>query len=202
MVVETAATGAAAIEIAERSRLDIALLDLVLPDMSGLEVMEQLRARSEIPIILLTAHDHDRQRIEGLDRGADDYLGKPFNPGELVARIRAVMRRMLRSATGESVLHAGHLEIDLEQRRVLRDGEFIELTRTEWALLQQLAMNPGKVMLNSELLSNIWGPEHVDELHYVRSWVSRLRGKLEDDPSNPALIKTVQGLGYTLDIES
>ena len=200
--VVTAGDGEEALRIAEQQRPDIVILDIMMPEMGGLEVMRRLRERTSVPIILLTAKDHDQDKIRGLDLGADDYLVKPFNPEELSARVRAVLRRGIRpSEGGENIVRVGEVEIDLNRRLVKRNGDVVSLTRTEWMLLQQLAANAGKVMLNTELLSKVWGPEYRDDLQYLRVWVSRLRGKLEAEPSNPTIIKTLQGIGYLLDLE-
>jgi len=194
--------GEEALRLAEQQRPDIVVLDIVMPDMSGLEVMRRLRERTSIPVILLTAKDHDEDKVRGLELGADDYLVKPFNPEELSARVRAVLRRGFRPTAGaENVVTVGNVEIDLNRRLVKKDGEIVSLTRTEWMLLQHLAANAGKVMLNTELLSKVWGPEYRDDLQYLRVWVSRLRSKLEPDPANPSIIKTLQGIGYLLDAE-
>ena len=134
--------------------------------------------------------------MRGLELGADDYIAKPFSPDELSARVRAVLRRAVGGSAAENIVHSGNVEVDLNRRLVKRDGELVSLTRTEWMLLQHLASFPGKVMLNSELLSKVWGPEYRDDLQYLRVWVSRLRKKLEDEPSSPRLIKTFQGIGY------
>jgi len=198
----TATDGEEGLRMAEQQRPDIIVLDIMMPDISGLEVMRRLRERSSVPIILLTAKDHDQDKVRGLDLGADDYLIKPFNPEELSARVRAVLRRGVRTMDGEeNVIAVGDVEIDLSRRLVKKHGEVVSLTRTEWMLLQQLAANAGKVMLNTELLSKVWGPEYRDDLQYLRVWVSRLRGKLENEPSKPRLIKTLQGIGYLLDYE-
>ena len=197
----TAENAAEALELAHEYRPDIALLDIVLPDVSGLELMRELRQRSELPIILLTAKGSDADKVRGLEMGADDYLSKPFSPEELSARVRAVLRRSVGASAPEKVVHAGDLEVDLNHRLVRRNGELLSLTRTEWMLLQHLASNPGKVMLNSELLSKVWGPEYRNDLQYLRVWVSRLRRKLETDPSDPKLIRTFQGIGYMFQAE-
>ena len=198
----TATDGEEGLRMAEQQRPDLIVLDIMMPDISGLEVMRRLRERSSVPIILLTAKDHDQDKVRGLDLGADDYLIKPFNPEELSARVRAVLRRGVRTADGEeNMITVGNVEIDLSRRLVKKHGEVVSLTRTEWMLLQQLAANAGKVMLNTELLSKVWGPEYRDDLQYLRVWVSRLRGKLENEPSKPRLIKTLQGIGYLLDCE-
>jgi two-component system KDP operon response regulator KdpE len=193
--------GEEAIRTFEQQRPDVVVLDIMLPDMSGLEVMRRLRERSNTPIILLTARDHDEDKVRGLELGADDYVVKPFNPQELTARVRAVMRRAVRESMGESVVTAGDVEIDLDKRLVTKGGEPVSLTRTEWMLLQHLASNAGRVMLNTELLSKVWGPEYIDDLQYLRVWISRLRSKLETDHAQPSVIKTLQGIGYLLDVE-
>jgi two-component system KDP operon response regulator KdpE len=194
--------GEEALRLAEQQRPDIVILDIIMPEMSGLEVMRRLRERTSVPVILLTAKDHDEDKVRGLELGADDYLVKPFNPEELSARVRAVLRRGFRPSVGtENIVRAGSVEIDLNRRLVKKDGEVVSLTRTEWMLLQHLAANAGKVMLNTELLSKVWGPEYRDDLQYLRVWVSRLRSKLEPDPANPVIIKTLQGIGYLLDAE-
>jgi two-component system KDP operon response regulator KdpE len=192
----TASSGEEALRTAEEQRPDIALLDIVMPEMTGLEVMRRLRERSAIPIILLTAKGGEADKVRGLELGADDYLAKPFSPDELSARVRAVLRRSTGSSNPENVVRADDVEIDLNRRLVRRGGELVALTRTEWMLLQHLASNPGKIMLNAELLSRVWGPEYRDDLQYLRVWISRLRRKLEQSPSQPKLIKTFQGIGY------
>jgi DNA-binding response OmpR family regulator len=199
--VATAGTGEEAIGAAEEQRPDIVLLDVMMPEMGGLEVMRRLRERSDAPIILVTARDADADKVRGLEQGADDYVVKPFSAEELGARIRAVLRRSSGPRGSERVLLAGGATIDLGRRLVTRDGETISLTRTEWLLLQQLAANAGRVMTNAELLSKIWGAEYRDDLQYLRVWISRLRRKLEPEPAEPVVIKTLQGIGYVLEAE-
>jgi DNA-binding response OmpR family regulator len=186
--------------VAEEQHPDLIVLDIMLPDISGLEVMRRLRERTAVPIILLTGKGADTDKVRGLLQGADDYLTKPFNPEELSARVYAVLRRVRRPADPESTgtIEIDGLEIDLERRLVKRDGKFIPLTRTEWNLLQQLAGNAGKVMASAEILSKVWGPEYRDDLQYLRVWISRLRSKLESDESQ-VLIKTFRGVGYMFD---
>lgn len=196
----TAESAAEAMEVAQEYRPDIALLDIVMPDMSGLELMRELRERGDLPVILLTAKGSDTDKVRGLEMGADDYLAKPFSPDELSARVRAVLRRAVGSTAVDNIVRIDDVEIDLNHRLVRSGGELISLTRTEWMLMQHLAANAGKVMLNAELLSKVWGPEYRNDLQYLRVWVSRLRHKLEKDPSKPRLIKTFQGIGYMLDV--
>jgi DNA-binding response OmpR family regulator len=199
--VVTAGDGEEALRIAEEQRPDIVLLDIVMPEMTGLEVMRKLREQSNAPVILVTAKDTDSDKVRGLELGADDYIVKPFSPDELGARIRAVLRRSLGAGISERMVRAGDVEIDLDRRLVTRKGDLISLTRTEWLLLQHLAANAGKVMMNAELLSKVWGPEYRDDVQYLRVWVSRLRHKLEPQPADPTIIKTRQGIGYLLDGE-
>jgi DNA-binding response OmpR family regulator len=144
----------------------------MMPEMTGYEVMRKLREQSPAPIILVTARDSDGDKVRGLELGADDYMVKPFSPDELAARIRAVLRRRSGAQTTERLVRAGNVEIDLDRRMVTRDGESVAVTRTEWLLLQYLASNVGKVLINAELLSKVWGPEYRDDVQYLRVWVS------------------------------
>lgn len=195
----TALGGEEALELVAQHEPDIALLDIVMPRMTGLEVMRRLRERSNIPVILLTAKGSDSDKVRGLELGADDYLCKPFSPEELGARVRAVLRRAPHRADAQNIVRVQGIEIDLERRLVKRDGALISLTRTEWMLLQHLAANVGKTLLNGDLLSKVWGPEYREDLQYLRVWVSRLRHKLEVVPADPKIIRTFQGIGYMLD---
>jgi two-component system, OmpR family, KDP operon response regulator KdpE len=196
----TAMNGQEAVTLFERERPDIVVLDLMMPVMDGYEAMQQIRQSANVPVVILTARSAAPEKIRGLDLGADDYVTKPFNPDELSARIAAVLRRASGSqAPATQVLDYGRLSIDLGRRRIISNGEEIELSRTEWELLYQLASNAGRVMLHSELLSRIWGPEFRDETYYLRTWVSRIRAKLEEDRENPKLIKTFPGMGYRLE---
>jgi len=196
--VVTASSGAEALRLAEEQRPDLLLLDIMIPELSGLEIMRSLRERMNTPVILLTGKDQEIDKVRGLESGADDYVVKPFSGDELAARIRAVLRRSVDTSNAGLVVRAGDVEIDLERRLVQRNGEDIALTRTEWVLLQHLAANAGKVMLNTELLAKVWGPEYRDDLQYLRVWVSRLRRKLEIEPAKPQIIKTKPGIGYML----
>jgi two-component system KDP operon response regulator KdpE len=164
--------------------------------------MRKVREQSGAPIILVTARDSDADKVRGLELGADDYIIKPFSPDELGARIRAVLRRSTGAANTQRLIRAGNVDIDLDRRVVTRDGESVAVTRTEWLLLQHLAANVGKVMMNAELLSKVWGPEYRDDVQYLRVWVSRLRAKLEPAPAEPAIIKTRPGIGYYLEGEA
>jgi two-component system KDP operon response regulator KdpE len=199
--VVTATGGEDALAKAEEIRPDIVLLDIVMPDLDGIEVMRQLREQRPVPVILLTAKGATADKAKGLDLGADDYIAKPFHPDELAARVRAVLRRSSGAQPGSGVLKFDDVEIDLERRMVTRGGELVQLSRTEWLLLQHLAANAGKVVLHTELLTKVWGPEYRDDLQYLRVWVSRVRRKLGAEPGEPGRIKTFQGIGYLLDVE-
>ena len=172
-----------------------------MPDLDGIEVMRQLRERRPVPVILLTAKGSTSDKAKGLDLGADDYIAKPFHPDELAARVRAVIRRSSGAAPGAGIIAFDDVEIDLERRMVTRNGELVQLSRTEWLLLQHLAANAGKVVLHTELLTKVWGPEYRDDLQYLRVWVSRVRRKLGAKPGEAGRIRTFQGIGYLLDIE-
>jgi len=193
----TASTGEEAVARTIEQRPDLVILDLVLPDISGYEVLTRLRERGPIPVILLTSKRRDSDKIRGLEMGADDYLTKPFNPDELAARIRAVLRRARweEGSSGEPV-EVNDLNIDVEGRIVLRHGELVPLTRTEWSLLEVLVRSQGKALMNREILSRVWGPEYVDDLQYLRVWISRLRRKLEPDRPDESIIRTFPGMGY------
>ncbi len=202
--VVTAEGGREALEKAEEYRPDVVLLDIMMPDLDGIEVMRELRERRPVPVILLSAKDSTSDKALGLDLGADDYLAKPFHPDELAARIRAVLRRTDGSTSGAGatpVLVFDDVEIDLERRTVTRGGELVRFSRTEWLLLQHLAANAGKVVIHSELLTKVWGPEYRDDLQYLRVWISRVRRKLGAEPGEPGRIKTLPGIGYLLDVE-
>ena len=172
-----------------------------MPDLDGIEVMRQLRTSRPVPVILLTAKGSTADKAKGLDLGADDYVAKPFHPDELAARVRAVIRRASGVASGSGVVAFDDVEIDLERRMVTRDGQLVQLSRTEWLLLQHLATNAGKVVLHTELLTKVWGPEYRDDLQYLRVWISRVRRKLGAQPGEPGRIRTFQGIGYLLDVE-
>ncbi|HEV2072187.1 MAG TPA: response regulator transcription factor [Thermomicrobiales bacterium] len=202
--VATADRGPTALNIINTERPDLVVLDVMMPEMDGFETLRRIRSQSQVPrvpVIMLTARTGDIDKLQGFQSGADDYVTKPFNPDELLARITAVLRRSGGDspATTNQMLRYPDLEIDLDQRRVLVRGEEIRLSRTEWALLSQLAGNPGRIMLHAELLTRIWGPEFRDEVHYLRTWVSRLRAKLEPDAGDESIISTFPGVGYRLE---
>jgi DNA-binding response OmpR family regulator len=197
----TARNGAEALEYVRLQQLDLVVLDLVMPQMDGLETLKRLRAFSALPVIVLSARDSDIDKIKGLRLGADDYLAKPFNPDELVARIEAVRRRLQpedKRKTREPI-SLGDLKIDFQRRLVFVRGEETYLTRIEWLLLSELAQNVGRFMTYDQLLTRIWGPEYRDDVQLLRTWVSRLRHKVERDPQNPELIRTMPKSGYILE---
>jgi DNA-binding response OmpR family regulator len=192
--------GEQALQLVAERRPDIVVLDILMPGLDGFGVLQRLRERSGTPVILLTAKGTDADKIMGLELGADDYLPKPFNPEELTARVRALLRRVNSAelpAAGET-LSTGEITIDLARRAVYVRGEAVVLSRTEWQLLQQLVLNAGRVMLHEELLARTWGPEYRDDTQFLRVWISRLRQKLGEDPAAPRYIHTVQGVGYVL----
>ena len=196
----TAGNGVKGLEQAQAQEPDLVVLDLLMPKMDGLEMLKQLRTFSTVPVIILTAKGADTDRIKGLQLGADDYLAKPFNPDELVARIEAIRRRLEpdeRRKTTE-VLELGNITVDFRKRNVMVNGQDKYLTRTEWLLLSQLINNAGRLMLYEELLTQVWGPEYRDDVQILRTRISRLRSKLESDPDNP-LIRTVPKTGYIID---
>ncbi len=199
--VVTAGGGREALKMAEEYRPDVVVLDIVMPDLDGIEVMRELQERRPVPVILLTAKSTTSDKAKGLDLGADDYVSKPFHPDELAARIRAVLRRAGGATPGAGTLRCDDIEIDRERRVVTRDGELVQFSRTEWLLLQHLAANAGKVVLHTELLTKVWGPEYRDDLQYLRVWISRVRRKLGAPTGEPGRIKTFQGIGYLLDVE-
>ena len=195
-----AGNGMEALRVAEQYRPDLVILDICMPEMSGMEVMRRLKTRSASPIILLTAQTQDESKISGLEGGADDYIVKPFSPAELSARARAVLRRAHSSPGVGSKIQSDGVEIDLDSRLVKKDGKIIAFTRTEWRLLQELASNAGRVLLNEELLGRVWGPEYRDDLQFLRVWIARLRAKLERTPGEPKIITTFPGIGYMLGV--
>jgi len=177
---------------------DLILLDIMLPDLDGFEVLKMIRETSSVPVIMLTAKGEEEDRVKGLELGADDYVTKPFSPRELVSRVRAVLRRVEQASnTGEGTIEVDdHLKIDFGRREIRLDGELIKLRPTEYRLLYHLVMNAGWVLTYDQILSKVWGYEYRDEPHYVRLYVNYLRQKLEKDPANPVYILTERGVGY------
>ena len=194
----TAGDGQTALDTTAHERPDLLLLDIGLPVLDGLEVCRRIREFSIVPIIMLTARAGDADKVAGLDAGADDYLAKPFGPPELLARVRAVLRRSRYAEvpTGEPLIRHEGLSIDLARCEVKRDGEIVALTPTEYKLLVQLARHPGRVQMPTELLEAVWGSEYRDETQHVRLYVSRLRRKIEADPERPRHLLTRTGIGY------
>ena len=191
-----AATGETAIVTAADGRPDVMILDLGLPDLDGVDVLRRVRTFSDIPVIVLTARDEPSEKVRSLDAGADDYVTKPFDTEELLARIRAALRRMPRAEAQPAVIRIADLEIDLARRLVTRGDEPIHLTRTELTLLEQLARHPGKLLTQEYLLREVWGPGYGTESNYLRVYVGQLRKKLGDDATRPRLILTEPGIGY------
>ncbi len=200
--VALAAHGEEALYQASLKQPALIVLDLSMPVMGGLEALERLREWYTEPIIILSATDEEREKVKALDLGADDYVTKPFSPAELVARIRAAIRRAERLSTLERrdtpVVVAGSVEVDLSAHVVRRNGNEVHLTRTEYDLLQVLASNASKVLTHRQLLQAVWGPEYGEETEYLRTFIKQLRRKLEADPSRPRHIFTEPGVGYRL----
>jgi two-component system, OmpR family, KDP operon response regulator KdpE len=178
-------------------RPDVILLDLGLPDLDGLEVIKRIRDWSQVPIIVLSVREREEDKIAALDAGADDYLTKPFGVGELLARIRAAMRR-LQQELPEPVFISDDLEVNLELRRVMVKGKDVQLTPTEYDLLKLLVSQAGKVLTHRHILNKIWGPSHLEQPHVLRVNISNLRRKIEVDPAQPRHITTELGVGYRL----
>lgn len=194
------ANGEEAVEMVALEQPDLALLDILLPHgPDGYEVCRRIREFSDLPVIMLTAKAQESDLLRGFDVGADDYLTKPFSARELVARVKAVLRRARRAGeTTNTILTCGDLKIDFARRTVKVRGEMVKLTRTEYALLHQLAIHANRVMLHQDLLTAIWGPEFRNDIDYLRAYIHYLRRKLEADPSHPRHILTSQGVGYML----
>ena len=195
--------GEQALEAIERDAPDLVLLDVMLPRMDGFQVCQRVREFSAVPIIMLTARGRGRDKIKGLDLGADDYLAKPFRVDELLARVRAVLRRAQFTPNGfaqslSAVTTIGELSIDYARYRVTKGGREVALTPTEYRILAYLAQNAGRVITQDLLLEHVWGPEYVGEGHMLRVNITRLRHKLETDPSHPRYLLTRPGIGYLL----
>jgi two-component system, OmpR family, KDP operon response regulator KdpE len=194
--VDTAATGREALTAAAVRPPDAVILDLVLPDMRGTEVCRELRTWSTVPVIVLSVVGDEDEKVAALDAGADDYVTKPFGLDELLARLRAALRRA--EPSGEPVLEIGELRIDLEAHAVTFDGRSVQLTPHEYSLLTLLARNEGKLLTHQAILRDVWGKAYADESHYLHVYVSQLRRKLEPDPARPRYILTEPGAGYRL----
>jgi len=199
----TAGTGQIALSQFEQEQPDLIILDLGLPDADGFEVLRELRSYSTVPIIILTARDDEKDKVRGLELGADDYLTKPFGARELEARIQAVLRRVEWSPQPNDMaeFNLSDLHVDFRRRKVRNGNDEVHLTPTEYELLRMLIQHTGQVLLHGDLLSRVWGEEYRNDLAILRVNVSRLRQKLEEDPRHPKFILTVPGVGYTMPTE-
>ena len=194
----TAMDGAAALETVERELPDLVILDIMMPKLDGVEVCRRLREWSHIPIIMLSARGDEGDKVKCLDLGSDDYITKPFGASELIARVRAVLRRTEAAGTipTQTSFTSGDLQINFAQRRVTIADKEVKLTPTEYSLLQEFVLNTGNVLAHTYLLNKVWGLEYREEREYLHVFVRRLRAKLESDPTNPRYILTVPGVGY------
>ncbi len=197
-----ALTAEEGVQQANTRRPDLILLDLGLPDRDGLDVIRRVREASQTPIVVLSARGRENDKIAALDLGADDYVAKPFGVGELLARIRAALRRSAAAAMPQgAALRFGRVEVDLDKRLVRVGGEDVHLTPNEYRLLQVLLKYPGKVLTQRQLLSEVWGANHVEQAQYLRVYIAQLRRKLEADPTRPKHLQTEPGIGYRLVVE-
>jgi two-component system KDP operon response regulator KdpE len=197
-VVHEASTGTEAIRAATLRAVDFIIIDLGLPDMDGAEVVERVRSWSSAPIIVLSVRAAEAEKVRLLELGADDYVVKPFSMVELMARVRVALRRQMRAASGESTVKVGPLIIDLAARAVTLNGARLALTPKEYRLLQMLAQHAGNVVTHQQLLKEIWGTTHVQDTHYLRIFVRKLRQKIEPHPDSPRILVTELGVGYRL----
>jgi two-component system KDP operon response regulator KdpE len=199
--VDAAATGEDALKKAADHKPDAVILDLGLPGIDGVEVIRGLRGWTKIPIIVLSVREEEREKIAALDAGADDYVTKPFGMGELVARLRAALRRSTDTDRSAPVVETPDFIIDLAAKRVARpDGEEIRLTPTEWGIVEVLASNPGKLITQVKLLRDVWGPTYGEETNYLRVFMAQIRRKLEPDPTGPRYFVTEPGMGYRFEV--
>ncbi|WP_024806498.1 response regulator [Nocardia sp. BMG51109] len=193
----TAASGAAALRAAAERHPDVVVLDLGLPDMDGIDVLAGLRGWSRAPVLVLSARTDSADKVEALDAGADDYVTKPFGMDELLARLRAAVRRAAEAGEGsDPVVETSSFVVDLSAKKVTKHGRDVHLTPTEWGVLEMLVRNQGKLVGRRELLREVWGPSYATETHYLRVYLAQLRRKLEDDPSHPKHLLTEAGMGY------
>jgi two-component system KDP operon response regulator KdpE len=197
-LVQEAGTGAEAIRAATLRPVDLIIIDLGLPDMDGADVIERIRSWSTVPIIVLSVRSAEPQKVRLLELGADDYVVKPFGMAELMARVRVALRRQMRAASGEPTVKIGPLTIDLGARAVLLNGVRLALTPKEYRLLQVLAQHAGNVVTHQQLLKEVWGTTHVQDTHYLRIFVRKLRQKIESQPDSPRILVTELGVGYRL----
>jgi two-component system KDP operon response regulator KdpE len=194
-----AGTGKRAVEVAALEQPDLVLLDLILPGgMDGYQVARRLREFTDVPIIMLTARVTEVDKLKGFDAGADDYVTKPFSSKELLARVRAVLKRAGSEPGAEAEVVCAGMRIDLSRRRVVVRGQEIHLTPTEYNLLHELVRHPNQVLLHTQLLSAVWGPEYRDDVDYLRTYIRYLRQKIEVDPADPKIIQRCPGIGYML----
>jgi two-component system response regulator RegX3 len=198
--VAVAATGPDALAEFDRAGADIVLLDLMLPGMPGTEVCRQIRQTSNVPVIMVSAKDDEVDKVVGLELGADDYVTKPYSPRELVARIRAVLRRGAEPDLAPATLEAGPVRMDVERHVVTIDGEDVRLPLKEFELLEMFLRNPGRVLTRGQLIDRVWGSDYVGDTKTLDVHVKRLRSKIEPNPAEPRLLTTVRGLGYKLDL--
>jgi len=197
--VAVAATGPEALAEFSRGGADIVLLDLMLPGLPGTEVCRRIRATSSVPVIMVSAKDTEIDKVVGLELGADDYVTKPYSPRELVARIRAVLRRGMDSAPSSSALEGGQVRMDVDRHSVTIRGEDVRLPLKEFELLEMFLRNPGRVLTRGQLIDRVWGSDYVGDTKTLDVHVKRLRAKIEPDPSTPSYLVTVRGLGYRFD---
>ena len=198
--VVTAENGAEALAALGSEKPDLIILDLGLPDKSGLDIIVEIRQRSAVPIIVLSARNDERSKVEALDLGADDYIGKPFGMAELIARLRAALRHAFQAKGEMPVFTSGDLTVDLVRRQVARAGREVKLSPKEFELLRHLVTHAGKVLTHRQLLREVWGPAQADEVQYLRVFIRGLRQKLEPDPTRPTHILTELGVGYRLQL--
>jgi two-component system KDP operon response regulator KdpE len=198
--VATADDGAGALAGLASEKPDVVILDLGLPDKSGLDVIAEIRKRSAVPIIVLSARSDERSKVAALDLGADDYISKPFGMAELMARLRAALRHRFQAQGENPVFESGDLKVDLVRRQVTRGGATVHLSRKEFDLLRHLVSHAGKVLTHRQLLREVWGPAQADEVQYLRVFIRGLRQKLEPDPAQPSHILTELGVGYRLQL--
>ncbi|MEW9873064.1 response regulator [Arthrobacter sp. HS15c] len=193
--VETAADGGTALRAASHHPPDVMILDLGLPDLDGAEVLQELRRWSSLPVLVLSARHGSSDKVDALDAGADDYITKPFGLDELLARLRALLRRVPEPESAPTVA-ASSFTVDLARRRVTKDGDAVRLTPTEWNILELLVRNPARLVTQQQLLLDVWGPAYQKEANYLRVYMAQLRRKLEADPGNPRHLITEPGVGY------
>jgi two-component system KDP operon response regulator KdpE len=199
--VDLAEDGRAALDVAARSHPDVVVLDLGLPELDGVEVIKGLRGWSRVPIIVLSVRDAEGDKVAALDAGADDYVTKPFGMDELLARLRAALRRAA-PAEEEATVETRDFQIDLAAKRVIRDGAEVRLTPTEWHLVEVLVRNRGRLVTQRQLLQEVWGPEYGEETNYLRVYMAQVRRKLEPEPSQPRYFITEPGMGYRFELVS